>query len=77
MLAESILDLTALWNPPPTEAGVLGRISSVINGTTSYITSLETAFQLKMPNSAAPVIQDKIKKRQVDTNVKYRNSLVQ
>ena len=31
MLAESILDLTALLNPPPTEAGVLGWISSVIN----------------------------------------------
>ena len=31
MLVESILDLAALGHPPPIEAGVLGRIGSVIN----------------------------------------------
>ena len=30
MLVESMLDLTALWRPPPLEAGGLGRVSSVL-----------------------------------------------
>jgi hypothetical protein len=30
-IVESILDLTALWHPPPVEAGDLGRVSSVLN----------------------------------------------